>query len=498
MKLIFSKRAPLTFAAFLAAAAIAACKSDTTGTSATPAAVAASTSPPASSTAGASIPGPSVIVTDAGGAPAAGVSVNFAVTAGGGTVQYPTVTTGADGIASSGTWHVGAFGANTLTATVEGLPALTFSTTAQLGNAAQIIPAQPWPGGRSGNNQVGRVSSDLPIPLTVQVLSAGGIGVPGQTVTFTVTTGGGSIAGSPQVTDANGFATSGVWTLGPNYVNNTVVAQTGTLQTTFTAIIDPCRDRTPLAVGQTVNGALAFGASRCAIGGAAADRYLLSTANEAVNIALSSAAFDALLNVWTTNGVAQVATNDNDPAGGTTNSVLRLIAAPGTSTVDATSASAGKTGAYTLSVTSTSADVADCSKVYIEIGATTTQNLATTDCKTNFAPAATAAQTGEGVWKNTNVSGDAFLVYIAAGTTVRISQTAQPLDAAIAFYAPDGSLLLFRDNGGVGATQTEVINYTSTVSGYYKIVAGSYCLLYNDPYQAGCDYGPYTLSVITP
>jgi len=483
MKLIFSKRATLTFAAFVAAAAIAACGSETTGTSAAPAAVAASTSPPASTTAGVAIPGPSVIVTDAGGAPAAGVTVNFAVTAGGGSVQHPIVTTGTDGIASSGVWQIGGAGTNTLTATVGSLPAVTFSTTAQFGAGSQIVK-------RGGDNQVGLRNTALANPLTVKVVSAGGLGIPGQTVTFTVTSGGGSIAGSPAVTDANGFASSGSWTMGSTFGIFNVVAQTGSLQTTFTATVDPCTGRIALAVGQTVTGSLAYDPSLCAMAGAADDRYLLTTGAGAVNITLASTAFDALLNIWNTAGKINVATNDNSGSG-TTNSALRLITVSGTKTVDATTVTAGATGAYTLSVASTSEDVADCSKVYIEIGATTTQNLATTDCTTNYAPASPD-------WKKATVAGDAYLVYIPAGTTVRISQTAQPLDALIAFYSPSNTLILYQDQGGVGPTGTEVIDYTATVSGYYRIVAGSYCLLFNDPYQAGCDYGPYTLSVIIP
>ena len=484
MNLIFSKRTPLAYAAFFAVAAIAACKSDSTAPSATAAAVAASTSPPASATAGVAIAGPSVIVTNAAGAPAAGVNVNFAVTAGGGSVQYPVATTGADGIASSGAWQIGSAGTNTLTATVESLPAVSFTTTAQYGAGSQILK-------RGGDNQIGFRNTALTNPLTVKVVSAGGLGIPGQTVTFTVTSGGGSIAGSPAVTDASGFASSGAWTMGPTFGKFTVVAQTGTLQTTFTAIVDPCEDRKALAVGQTVTGSLAYDPARCAMAGAADDRYLLTTGNEAVNISLSSTAFDALLNIWNTAGKIKTATNNNDLAGGTTDSFLRLIAASGTKTVDATTMTAGATGAYTLSVASTSADVATCGTVYIEVGATTNQNLTTTDCKTNWSPASSD-------WTAANVAGDAFLVYFAAGTLYRISQTAVPLDALVALYSPTGSLIVYRDNGGVGASGTEVIDYTPTVSGFYRIVAGSYCLLFKDPYAPSCDYGAYTLIVAAP
>ena len=64
---------------------------------------------------------PAVVVTDAGGQPAAGVSVTFAVTGGGGSVTGATVNTNAVGVAQVGSWVVGGVaGANTMTATAAG------------------------------------------------------------------------------------------------------------------------------------------------------------------------------------------------------------------------------------------------------------------------------------------------------------------------------------------------------------------------------------------
>jgi hypothetical protein len=474
MTQILSKRAPFVFAGLFAAAVIVACGKDTTSPS-TPGAIVVATAPAATAQVATAIPGPSVTVQDAGGAPVAGAVVTFAVTGGGGAIQFPTATTDAQGIAASGLWQIGPkVGANTATATVGGVAPLTFTVASQPGPASSLSVI-------SGSGQQAAPGSTLPTPLTVRVTDAGGNAKPGVAVTFAVTAGGGSLSSTTATTNASGDAVSGSWTLGTGQCIQRVNASSGTLNAGFTG-----STRSSIAVGGSASGTLS--ATSCVVNGAYADEYDLSTPTGAVNISLASAAAGALLNVSNVDATQLIA---SDAA------AVRLITASSAKTVTSTAAP-GSTGAYTLSVTSTSADVADCSKVYIEIGATTTQNLATTDCKTNFAPAATAAQTGEGVWANTNVSGDAFLVYIAAGTAVRISETAQPLDAAIAFYAPNGSLIIFRDNGGVGATQTEVINYTATVSGYYRIVAGSYCLLYNDPYQAGCDYGPYTLSVITP
>ena len=476
----FAKRYQLAAAIVLAAVAFGGC-GDSTSPSRAPAAVAAETTPPAAATAGVPVTGPAVRVTDAGGGAVAGVDVSFDVTAGNGTVQYSTARTDENGVASAGAWQIGEPGTNTVTATVEGLAPVSFSTTADIGGASVMLKP-------SGDNQLGHPSAALPNPLTVKIVNAGGIGIPGQTVTFTVTSGGGSIAGASTVTDAFGFASSGTWTLGPSFGIHKVVAQSGSLQATFTAIADPCDDRTALAVGGSATGTLAFDPARCAKNGAAADRYSVATPAGAVQIDLTSAAFDALLNVWDASGSTLYASNDN-AASGTTNSGLRLITAATTKTVDATSAAAGKTGSYTLTVTSTSADVSTCGTTYLEVGASTDQTLATTDCTTNYNPASSD-------WSKSTVAGDAFMVYIPSGTTVRISQTAQPLDALLTLYSPSGTLLQYRDNGGVGASGTEVITFTSTTSGFYKVVAGSYCLLFEDPYQAGCDYGAYNLSVV--
>jgi adhesin/invasin len=64
---------------------------------------------------------PSVIVKDANQVGVAGVTVTFAVTAGGGSVTGASTTTDAFGVASASSWVLGASaGQNTLTATVTG------------------------------------------------------------------------------------------------------------------------------------------------------------------------------------------------------------------------------------------------------------------------------------------------------------------------------------------------------------------------------------------
>ena len=81
---------------------------------------------------GAAVPTPpAVTVRDAGGNPVSGASVTFAVTAGGGSVTGSPATSNATGVATVGSWTLGAnTGANTLTATVGSLPVVTFTATA--------------------------------------------------------------------------------------------------------------------------------------------------------------------------------------------------------------------------------------------------------------------------------------------------------------------------------------------------------------------------------
>jgi hypothetical protein len=73
---------------------------------------------------------PSVIVRDGLGSPVSGVSVTFAVASGGGSITGATATTLASGIATVGSWTLGATpSSNSLTASVTGLTTVTFTAT---------------------------------------------------------------------------------------------------------------------------------------------------------------------------------------------------------------------------------------------------------------------------------------------------------------------------------------------------------------------------------
>jgi hypothetical protein len=80
----------------------------------------------------------------------------------------------------------------------------------------------------SPTTQEAQVATAVAAVPTVKVSAASGQPVAGVSVTFAVISGGGSLTGATQTTDANGAATVGSWTLGttagPNVVAATVVA----------------------------------------------------------------------------------------------------------------------------------------------------------------------------------------------------------------------------------------------------------------------------------
>jgi adhesin/invasin len=176
---------------------------------------------------------PSVAVRDAAGIPVAGVQVTFTVTLGGGSVTGSPATTNASGIATLTSWKLGnVAGANTVTATATGLPAVIFNATGGAGTAANVVI-------NDGNNQVAVQGNAVPVQPTVKVTDSNGNPVVGAIVTFAVTGGGGAANGLNQATDAFGLASVGSWTLGnqaPNTLRATVTGNNITGNpVTFTA-----------------------------------------------------------------------------------------------------------------------------------------------------------------------------------------------------------------------------------------------------------------------
>jgi hypothetical protein len=84
-----------------------------------------------------------VLVRDGNSNPVPGVTVSFAVASGGGSLSGAAPLTNASGIATLGSWTLGTTaGSNTLTATVSGLPPVTFTATGTASASAYDIDVQ--------------------------------------------------------------------------------------------------------------------------------------------------------------------------------------------------------------------------------------------------------------------------------------------------------------------------------------------------------------------
>jgi hypothetical protein len=155
-----------------------------------------------------------VLVADACGNPVPGVTVTFAVGAGGGSLTGASATTAESGVAAVGGWTLGAVaGANTLTASADGVAAAeTFTATGTVG-AAAVIATQA---GDGATLTVGSLH-----PIAVRVADAHGNPVPGHAVSWAAADG--TVGVTSSITDAGGVAWA-VWKLGAAVGTQTATA----------------------------------------------------------------------------------------------------------------------------------------------------------------------------------------------------------------------------------------------------------------------------------
>jgi adhesin/invasin len=174
-----------------------------------------------------------VLVTDQFGAPVAGHAVTWAVTSGGGSLGAPvTVVTDIAGIATAPVWTLGtAAGSNGLNASAAGLTGspVAFTATGRAGSATQMAI-------KDGNGQSATVGTAVAIKPSVILKDQFNNLVAGAPVVFAVLSGGGTVTGGTDTTDAQGVAAVGSWTVGTLAGLNTLRANSAGVQPrTFTA-----------------------------------------------------------------------------------------------------------------------------------------------------------------------------------------------------------------------------------------------------------------------
>lgn len=172
-----------------------------------------------------------VVVLDANDRGVPGITVNFVVTSGGGTVEKPTSTTDGTGTASAGAWTLGTVaGSQTLAASSPDIPgpAVKFTAVAKPGPTVSLtkVGSEPVSSPAGGNID------------SIVVLAEDQFGNPvgNQSVNFAVTSGGGSVSPPNRQTLPDGRAAAR-WTIGSDVgVVNTATASRsdGSLVVTFT------------------------------------------------------------------------------------------------------------------------------------------------------------------------------------------------------------------------------------------------------------------------
>jgi uncharacterized protein YjdB len=168
-------------------------------------------------------------------------------------VSWSSSNAGIATVAGNGTVTGVAAGSATITATsgsASGTATVTVQAVVQAQPSSLVI--------LSGNNQSGTAGSTLSNPLTVRVRDQSGNNLPGVTVTWSVTSGGGSLSQTTSTTDNLGRAQVG-YTLGTTAGSNGVRASVGSLSpvdftATGTAGAAATVDVTPASAGVNVGG----------------------------------------------------------------------------------------------------------------------------------------------------------------------------------------------------------------------------------------------------
>ncbi|MFN2635659.1 MAG: hypothetical protein ABR585_01345 [Gemmatimonadaceae bacterium] len=301
----------------------------------------------------------------------------------------------------------------------------------------------------SPTTQTGAPGSAVSAPPSVIVLDQNGTGLEGVTVTFTVTSGGGSVSEGSVVTDAQGQATVGAWTLGTAGGTNTLDASVRALPpVTFTASgNNACVVSDTHTIGAATNGALTT--SDCQFSdGSYIDYVRTSVATGGTYLFnMSSDAFDAVLFLYLAGG--HIIGYNDDFTG--KNSTIKALLPPGLFDLGANAYDPDTTGNYTLTSTATTDQVTNCEDVFVWKGISSNQSLQTTDCRFGGYD-------------------DDYIIFLAAGESITVSMNSAAIDSRLEVYEYGGSLLTANENRD-DTTRDARLTFTAPASGRYVIAA---------------------------
>jgi len=274
----------------------------------------------------------------------------------------------------------------------------------------------------------------------------------GVTVTFAVTSGGGSLTVASAVTDASGIATVGSWTLGSTLGLNTVAATAGSLPpVTFTATaVDPCTLTTPHTIGSTTNGELST--SDCLLAdGSYVDFYTTSVATAGAYLFnQASTTIDTYLALLSSGGIL-IAFNDDATS---TNSTIKALLPAASYNLAANSFFPSEIGSYTLSSASAPSTITSCEEVFVVRDVSTAQTLQTSDCLTS------------------GFYSDDMLIFLREGQAVTISMVSTEFDAFLELFDGTATRVAFNDDADTATDNAQIV-YTPTADGFFLIAPTS-------------------------
>ena len=179
-----------------------------------------------------------VQVVDQFGNSVSGSTVNWSVVTGGGSVSPASTASNAGGIARAA-WTMGStLGGASARASITGIDEELFTAT-----ATTVTPPPPPPPSNtlvklSGDGQSGAIATRLTDSVAVRVQNSQGAGVAGVTVTWAVTSGGGTVSPASGLTNSNGVVRA-AWTMGPATGPAMLKATAGTSEVSFNATATP-------------------------------------------------------------------------------------------------------------------------------------------------------------------------------------------------------------------------------------------------------------------
>lgn len=414
--------------------------------------IAASSVTSISGVAGAAVsPAPSVIVRDQNDNPVGGAVVTFAVVSGGGSVAGANATTNDSGIATVGSWTLGATaGANVLTASLGALT-VTFNATGTAGAAASLTKS-------AGDGQFVSPGGTVPVAPAVTVKDANGNVKSGVVVTFAVGVGGGSVTGATATSNAAGVATVGSWKLGTSAGTNTLIASAaGVASVTFTATATSadCGAAAEHTLGTVSSGTLSTTDCRLS-DGSFIDFFNVTVPTADAYLFRQGASFDTYLLLAYPDGTT-IAENDDNSTDTGTGSGFKALLPPGAYLLVPGSKDPGVTGDYQISSTTALTNVGNCEQVFAVKGVTTDQNIEATDCLYAAPPAAP-------------IYADGIFLFLRSGQTVTLSMKSSAVDSYLELVRVDGLNVAQNDNKDA-TTKDAQITYTASQTNYYVIIA---------------------------